>query len=268
LWLCLIVREKAGDVGISVVVCNERPLVRAGLCSVLSEEPDLEVVGQFADGRSASARLPELNPAVMIADPAGLSSSLGKATGELVDSAVAHSVAVIVLAEKYDMDCVSSALRAGAVGFLLNEDPPEQIAYGIRMVAAGKALLSPAVTSEVIAELAVRPAAHPHQEPDPRVLLTRRELEVLQLLSLGLPVSEVAKMLFVAKATVRSHVHHLLGKLGLERLFQAVALAHRTGLVPASTPVEPRSGPVNTSGRTVSTADRRLRRLTVTSVPG
>jgi DNA-binding NarL/FixJ family response regulator len=254
-------------VTVSVLVCNEQPLIRAGLCSVLGGETDLEVVGQFGDGPSAAMGVAALRPSVLVADPQALSSAAGKATGALVEKAIEYAAAVVVLADEYDMDCVGSALRAGAVGFLLNDDPPEQIAYGVRMAAAGKASLSPAVTSDVIAEYAVRPAV-PQQGPDLRSLLTRRELGVLQLLSHGLPVPEVARMLFVTEATVRSHVHHLLGKLGLDRLFQAVALAHRAGLVPPSTDVEPAPGDLNAPGRAGSTVDRRPLGLVVTSVPG
>lgn len=221
--------------GIRVLLCDEQPLVRAGLRTILAREPDLEVVGEFADGNSASDSVSALSPAVVVADVAGLTGPGGRATGQLVDSALNHSVPVVVLAEKNDINCAVMALRAGARGFLLKEDPPEQIAYGVRAAAAGKALLSPAVTSNFIAEVTGGGTAGRRQAPDLLAALTPRELEVLQLLATGTTVGNIAKTLFVAEVTVRSHIHHILRKLGLERSFQAVALAYYTGLVhPAS----------------------------------
>jgi DNA-binding NarL/FixJ family response regulator len=235
--------------GIRVLLCDEQPLVRAGLRTILAREPDFEIVGEFADGHSASVSVPALSPTVVIADVAGLTGPGGPATGRLVDCSVSHSVPVVVLAEKNDMDCAVRALRAGARGFLLKDDPPEQLAYGVRVAAAGKALLSPAVTSRFIDELADRPRDRFGQVPDPRALLTPRELEVLRLLATGAPVASIAVKLFVAEVTVRSHIHHILRKLGLDRSFQAVALAYYSGLVnPISTHVEHADSSLNSRG--------------------
>jgi DNA-binding NarL/FixJ family response regulator len=219
-------------VGIRVLLCHERPLVRAGLRTVLDREADMEVVGDFADGDAAVASVPGTQPAVIVADVAGL----GSGRGRLACVAREHGIAVIVLAQQGDMDCAQLALRSGATGFLLDSDPPEQLAYGVRAVAAGHALLSPEVTSRFITEFA---KARRRNAPDLRALLTPRELEVLRLLAQGISVPKIAERLFVAEVTVRSHVHHILRKLGLARSFQAVALAYYAGLVdPVSTEVD------------------------------
>lgn len=210
--------------GTRALLCHERPLVRAGLRTVLDREPDIDVVGEFADGDVAAASVAAARPAVIIADIVGL----GQGAGRLADAAREHDAAVVVLATQGDMDCAQIALQAGATGFLLDSDPPEQLTYGIRAVAAGHAALSPEVTSRFITDFA---RGRPRNTPDLREVLTPRELEVLQLLASGTPVPKIAERLFVAEVTVRSHVHHILRKLGLARSFQAVALAYHTGLV-------------------------------------
>lgn len=218
--------------GIRVLLCHERPLVRAGLRTVLDGEPDVEVIGDFADGDAAAAAVPGTRPAVIVGDVTGL----GYGQGRLAEVAREHGTAVLVLAEQGNMDCARLALRSGATGFLLDSDPPEQIAYGVRAVAAGHALLSPEVTSRFITEFA---KARRRNTPDLAAVLTPRELEVLRLLAQGISVPKIAERLFVAEVTVRSHVHHILRKLGLARSFQAVALAYYAGLVdPVSTGVD------------------------------
>jgi DNA-binding NarL/FixJ family response regulator len=229
-------------VGIRVLLCHRRPIVRTGLRAVLAGEPDVDVVGDFADGDAASAAMATAKPAVIVADVAGL----GQGEGRLANSARDHSTAVIVLAEQADMDCAQRALQAGATGFLLDSDPPEQITYGVRAVAAGHALLSPAVTSRFITDFAQTPRRN---VPDLHAILTPRELEVLRLLASGMSVTRIAEKLFVAEVTVRSHIHHILRKLGLERSFQAVALAYYAGLVnPVSTFVETPEAIINNHG--------------------
>jgi DNA-binding NarL/FixJ family response regulator len=209
---------------------------------VLDQEPDLDVVGSFDDGEAAAAIVRTARPAVIVADVGGL----GRGEGRLAGSARDHGAAVLVLAEYGDMDCAQLALRSGATGFLLDSDPPEQIAYGVRAVAAGHASLSPEVTSRFITDFA---RERRRNTPDLRAMLTPRELEVLQLLATGMSVQKIAEKLFVADVTVRSHIHHLLRKLGLDRSFQAVALAYYTGLVdPISTDVDPPPASVNNRG--------------------
>lgn len=216
---------------VRVLVCDREPLVRAGLRAVLSADPALEVVGEFADPRSAARAIGSLAPGVIVADTASLSSPAGPASGELVDASLAHAVPVLVLAEHDCAEGANAALRAGARGYLLRGDPPEQITYGIRQVAAGHAMLSPTVTGRLVAEVRRRSVTRHVPHADPRTLLTAREIEVLRLLAGGTTVAEIAARLFVAEVTVRSHIHHMLRKLGLDRTFQAVALAHETGLL-------------------------------------
>lgn len=235
---------------IRVLLCHEQPLVRAGLRTVLTNEPDLRLVGDYDGGDAAASAIPGLAPDVLLASLA----CLGYGAGRLVDTASRNPVPVIVLAGTGEKECVERALRTGARGFILDDDPVEQIAYAIRSVAAGHALLSPEVTSGVIAGYTGR--APRAERPDLHDLLSPRELDVLRLLATGEPVARIAKELFVAEVTVRSHIHHLLQKLGLARSFQAVALAYHTGLVdPLSTVVEPYPALVNGSG-TDSTAHR------------
>jgi DNA-binding NarL/FixJ family response regulator len=137
---------------------------------------------------------------------------------------------VIVLTTFDADDDVSRALRAGASGFLLKDTPPEQLAAGIRAVAAGEALLAPTVTRRLIEEFArVRPA--PQTRPPQLDELTPRELDVLNHIARGLSNAEIAEQLFLSDKTVKTHVAHLLGKLGLRDRVQAVVLAYETGLV-------------------------------------
>ena len=199
---------------------------------MLDREPDVEVVGDVADGDAAVACVTAARPAVIVGDV----SAFGYGDGRLAHVAREQGAAVIVLAEHGDMDCAQLALRSGATGFLLDSDPPEQIAYAVRSVAAGHALLSPEVTSRFITEFA---RARRRNTPDLQAVLTPRELEVRRLLAQGISVPKIAERLFVAEVTVRSHVHHILRKLGLARSFQAVALAYYAGLVdPVSTDVD------------------------------
>ena len=228
--------------GIRVLLCHERPLVRTGLRTVLDREPDVRVVGDFADGDVAAASMPSARPDVIVADVVGL----GMGAGRLANAARGQDTAVIVLAEQGDVECAQLALQAGATGFLLDSDPPEQITYGVRSVAAGHALLSPEVTSRFLTDFA---RGRPRRAPDLEAVLTPRELEVLRLLASGMSVPKIAARLFVAEVTVRSHIHHILRKLGLTRSFQAVALAFSAGLVdPVSTDVDPPGAQVNNSG--------------------
>ncbi|WP_218027843.1 response regulator transcription factor, partial [Nocardia uniformis] len=222
-------RKASWHMEIRVLVCDREPLIRLGLRSVLAGEPDLTVAGEFADASAAAAALASLRPDVIVADTEALSSATGCATGELVDAAMAQAIPVLVLAPEECAAGAVAALHAGARGFLLEHDPPSQIAYGIREVAAGNAILSPSVTGRLLSRLV---NASPRRTGvDPRQVLTAREIQVLRLLATGLPVAAIAERLFVAEVTVRSHIHHMLRKLELDRAFQAVALAHESGLL-------------------------------------
>ncbi|MRH88020.1 response regulator [Nocardia sp. SYP-A9097] len=217
---------------IRVLLCEREPLVRVGLRAVVSAEPGMAVVGEFSDGPTAASAMAELEPNVIVADTLALTGAAGCASGELVDASLSAGVPVLVLADRGCLDGAAAALRAGARGFLLKDDPPTQITYGIREVAAGNALLSPTVTARLLSDLT--PAERPgpvRSEVDLRSVLTAREVQVLSLLAGGMTVGGIARRLVVAEVTVRSHIHHMLRKLELDRAFQAVALAHASGLL-------------------------------------
>jgi DNA-binding NarL/FixJ family response regulator len=138
----------------------------------------------------------------------------------------------VVMLTTFDMDeYVYDTLRVGASGFLLKDVPPEQLVAGIRSVASGDALLAPSVTRRVIEEFVSRPPASVRALPEQLSELTARELEVLKLVARGLSNAEIAKTLFVSETTVKTHVAHVLMKLGLRDRVQAVVLAYESGLV-------------------------------------
>jgi DNA-binding NarL/FixJ family response regulator len=142
----------------------------------------------------------------------------------------------VLVLTTYDLDeYVDDALQAGASGFLLKDTPPDQLADGIRAVAAGEALLAPTVTRRLIEEFA-RSGAAARARPAELDELTQRELEVLRLLARGLSNAEIAESLVLSDTTVKTHVTHVLGKLGLRDRVQAVVLAYETGLVTPGRP--------------------------------
>jgi DNA-binding NarL/FixJ family response regulator len=141
----------------------------------------------------------------------------------------ADESARVLIVTTFDLDeYVYEALRAGASGFVLKDEPPERLIAAVRTVAAGEALLSPAITKRVIKEFTRHPRAEPPAEIEE---LTSRELEIFRLLADGLSNPEIGQRLFISETTVKTHVTHILQKLGLRDRVQAVVLAYRTGLV-------------------------------------
>jgi DNA-binding NarL/FixJ family response regulator len=214
-------------VSIRVLICDDQSLVRAGLRLVLDSHDDIEVVGEASNGNEAIHGAGRLKPDVVLMDIRmphldGLAATR-RITAE-------HPARVLVLTT-YDLDeYVYDALQAGASGFLLKDAPPAQLADGIRAVAGGEALLAPTVTRRLIEEFTrIRPA----REARPAALdeLTPRELEVLRLLARGLSNAEIAATLVLGDTTVKTHVTHVLSKLGLRDRVQAVVLAYECGLV-------------------------------------
>jgi DNA-binding NarL/FixJ family response regulator len=213
---------------IRVLLADDQAMVRAGFRLILSAEPDITVAGEAADGAEAVAAARRLRPDVTLMDVRMPRLDGIAATRRL--AAEDPPVTRVVALTTFDVDShVYDALRAGASGFLLKNAPPEDLVEAIRLVAAGGALLDPAVTRRVIEEFARSPAPGP--VPAEVAGLTERELEVLHLVAQGLSNAEIAATLVVSEATVKTHVARLLGKLRLRDRVQAVVYAYERGLV-------------------------------------
>ena len=214
---------------IGVLVVDDQPVVREGFAAVLSAQPDIEVVGEAADGKAAVELAQRLRPDVVLMDVRMPVLDGLAATRLLAGPEVSDPLAVIVLTT-FDLDeYVYEALRAGAAGFLLKDTTRDELAAAVRLVAGGDALLAPTITRRLIAEFARRP----QQVADPAVIdpLTEREREVLVLIARGRTNAEIAGELYVGEATVKTHVNHLFAKLHLRDRVQAVILAYELGLV-------------------------------------
>ena len=212
----------------SVLLADDQSMVRAGFRMILESEPDIQVVGEAANGEQAAAATRRLRPDVVLMDIQMPGGDGLEATRRITQNPELVSRVVILTTFERD-DYVFEALHAGASGFLLKNAPPEQLVDAVRVVAAGDALLAPSVTRRIIEQFARRPV-----EADvlARVeSLTQREREVLVMLARGKSNSELAAALFVSEGTVKTHVSSLLAKLGLRDRVQAVVLAYETGLV-------------------------------------
>jgi len=212
---------------IRVLLADDQALVRAGFRLILGGEPDIEVVGEAADGREAVALARRVEPDVVLMDIRMPEVDGIEATRQIARPD-GGAPAVLVLTT-FDLDAyVYEALRAGASGFLLKDAPEEQLVMGIRVVADGGSLFAPAVTRRLIERF----AGATHRPAPPAVdELTPREAEILTLVARGLSNAEIAEQLIVSQHTVKSHVAHILGKLGLRDRVQAVVLAYEAGLV-------------------------------------
>jgi DNA-binding NarL/FixJ family response regulator len=212
-------------VSIRVLVADDQSLVRAGFRMLLAGEPDLEIVAEAANGLEAVEKAARFRPTVVLMDIRMPELDGLEATRRIL---AADEEARVLILTTFDLDeYVYEALRAGASGFVLKDDPPEQLLAAIRLVAEGAGLLSPAVTKRVIERFARLPAAEP-----PRGVgeLTERERDVLRLVARGLSNAEIGRELFIGETTVKTHVTHILQKLGLRDRVQAVVLAYETGL--------------------------------------
>jgi DNA-binding NarL/FixJ family response regulator len=211
---------------IRVLVADDQSLVRAGFRMLLSGEDGIEVVAEARTGLEAVEKAARFGPSVILMDIRMPELDGLEASRRIL---AADPTARILILTTFDLDeYIYEALKAGASGFVLKDDPPEQLIGAIRTVAAGDALLSPAVTTRVIRQFAR--AARP-EPPEAIAELTSREREILRLIANGLSNAEIGKELFIGETTVKTHVTHILQKLDLRDRVQAVVLAHQTGLL-------------------------------------
>lgn len=213
---------------IRVLVADDQPLMRAAFEMTLRAEEDIQLVGEAADGQQAIDQTRRLRPNVVLMDVRMPVLDGVEATRVLVSE---DSSTKILILTTFDVDeYVIEALRAGASGFLLKDVRPEELVQAIRVVDRGDALLAPSVTRRLLDTFAALPRARPEQESMLKAL-TESERRVLTLVGKGLSNEEIARELFVADTTVRTHIRHILDKLDLRNRVQAVVLAYDTGLV-------------------------------------
>jgi DNA-binding NarL/FixJ family response regulator len=213
---------------IRVLLADDQALVRAGLRKIVDNEQDMRVIAEATDGLEAVDAARASRPDVAVLDIRMPQLDGIEATRRIV-AALGDDVRVLMLTTFGLDDYVFDALRAGASGFMLKDAPPEELLDAIRVVAGGSALLAPAVTRSVIAEFA---RSSPPREVSPRLEeLTAREREVLVLLTRGRSNAEIADDLVVSEATVKTHVAHVLMKLGVRDRVQAVIFAYEAGVV-------------------------------------
>jgi len=212
---------------IRILLVDDQNLVRAGFRVILEVHPDFAVVGEAGDGLAAVAEAARTRPDVVLMDVRMPRLDGIEATRRIVQ-ADPH-VRVLILTT-FDLDeYVYGAVRAGASGFLLKDAPPDELARGVRVVAAGEALLAPTATRRLLEEFARRPA--PGAEAEELANVTKREREVLILVAQGLSNREIAEALAIGEATVKTHVARVLGKLGRRDRVQAVVFAYESGLL-------------------------------------
>ena len=212
---------------IRVVVADDQQLVRSGFRMILRADPELEVVGEAADGLEAVQLARELSPDVVLMDIRMPGMDGIEATRRLARLTDAPRVLVLTT---FDLDeYVFGALRAGASGFLLKDAPEAQLLSAIRVVADGGSLFAPSVTRRLIERFAS--FGEPGTPPPEVAALTGREVEILRLLARGLSNAEIAAQLVVSEHTVKTHVARVLSKLGLRDRTQAVIAAYESGLV-------------------------------------
>jgi DNA-binding NarL/FixJ family response regulator len=215
---------------IRVLVADDQSMVRAGFRMLLSGEEDIEVVAEASTGLEAVAKAARFNPTVVLMDIRMPELDGLEATRRIL---AADETARVLILTTFDLDeYVYEALRAGASGFVLKDEPPEELLSAIRVVARGEALLSPAITKRVIERFTRIPQPAP-----PKALedLTERELDVFRLIARGLSNAEIGGELYISETTVKTHITHILQKLNLRDRVQAVVLAYQSGLADGGT---------------------------------
>jgi DNA-binding NarL/FixJ family response regulator len=213
---------------IRVLVADDQSMVRAGFRMLLSQEHDIEVVAEASNGREAVDKAARFRPTIVLMDIRMPELDGLQATRRILAK---DDAARILILTTFDLDeYVYEALRAGASGFVLKDDPPEQLLSAIRTVAGGDALLSPSITKRVIERFARIPQLTPREELQD---LTERELDVLRLIARGLSNAEIGEKLYISDTTVKTHITHIFQKLDLRDRVQAVVFAYETGLLEA-----------------------------------
>jgi len=210
---------------IRVLVADDQSMVRAGFRMLLSGEEGIEVVAEASNGLEAVDKAARFHPSVILMDIRMPELDGLQATQRIL---AADAAARILILTTFDLDeYVFEALKAGASGFVLKDDSPEQLIAAIRTVARGEALLSPAITKRVIEKFVrISPPAPPKEFGE----LSERERDVFRMMARGLSNAEIGKELYISETTVKTHVTHILQKLGLRDRVQVVVLAYQTGL--------------------------------------
>jgi DNA-binding NarL/FixJ family response regulator len=222
---------------IKVLLADDQTLIRQGIRLLLEIEPDIQVVGQAANGRAALEQVEALQPDVVLMDVRMPEMDGVEATREL--SARYPEVKVIILTTFEDDETVFDGLKAGARGYLLKDISSEEMAQAVRKVASGQGLIEPRLTRKVLAEFSRLAAATGQSKPEKLgresealpVALTERELEVLQALAHGLSNREIAGQLVITEGTVKNHVSSLIDKMGVRDRTQAVLKGQKLGLI-------------------------------------
>jgi DNA-binding NarL/FixJ family response regulator len=215
---------------IQVILADDQPLIRAGLRRLIDQTPDLDVAGEAGTGAAAVQLTREASPDVVVMDIRMPGMDGIEATALI--TAGDTRARVLILTTFDDDDYVYGALRAGASGFLVKDMALDEILAAVRVVAAGDAIIAPAVTRRLIAEFAGQP--RPGRPPRALTGITDREREVLRLVGLGMSNAEIAAALYISMGTVKTHVARLLAKLGARDRVQLVITAYQAGLVTAS----------------------------------
>jgi DNA-binding NarL/FixJ family response regulator len=221
---------------IRVLIADDQALVRGGFRVILGSETDIDVVGEAADGQEAIDLARRLTPDVVLMDVRMPGMDGIAATKRLL--ALSGETPRVLILTTFDHDeYLYDAIRAGASGFLLKNVSPSHLVHAVRTVAAGDALLDPALTRKLLDEFARRPAPGA-RAPERLAELTDREIDVLRLIARGRSNTEIARELVIGAATVKTHVSNVLSKLAIHDRVQAVVVAYETGLVRPGEPID------------------------------
>ncbi len=220
---------------IRVVLVDDQQLVRAGLAMVIDAQADMIVAGQAGSGPEAIGLVSHTRCDIVLMDVRMPGMDGLEATRRILedaDASGAHSTPRVVMLTTYDLDeYLLEAIRAGASGFLLKNAPPDDLLAAIRTVHTGDAVIAPSATRRLLAHVAANPGTAVSETADPRLeSLSEREREVLELIARGLSNAEISSTLFLSETTVKTHVRHVLAKLGVRDRVQAVVVAYETGL--------------------------------------